>query len=175
MTFDSSDPQYQAYSDAKGRRLHPAVRAIKQMSYILVGAVVVLSCILPSMTSGNPTEVTPMIAGVLLGLAAAGLIPLIGYRIEPLPAGTRPEVNTVLAAYRSGMMLRFALAEGVTIMAFALTIVFAGNLVSYLPGALISLALLVVHVLPNRTMVRRVEQRLDADGAQSGLSAMFGY
>lgn len=175
MTYDPNEPQYQAYSDTKSAPRHPAARALTVMAYAFVAAIVVLGVVVAMMTAGSPTETTPMMLGVLIGLICAGLIQFLGYRIPALPAGAAPDPATVLEPYRASMMLRFALADTPALVSFAATIAFVGNVVSYLPGALISLALMIVHVVPNRGLVTRIERRLDADGGRSRLSVLFGY
>lgn len=175
MSIDPNDPQYQAYSDGKRPPRPPIVQSLTIQAYTLAGAIVIFGIALSFIGAGKPTETTPMIIGVIVGLIATGLIQLVGYKVAPLPAGAQPDPSKTLTAYRSGMTVRFALAEVPALAAFAATIAFDGNVVSYLPGGLISLALMAVHVLPNRAQVARVEQRLDADGARSGLSSLFGY
>lgn len=145
------------------------------MAYTLMSAVVMIGVVLIFITPGRPVELLPMVVGVALGAIIAGTMRVVGYQQQPLPLDKPVSATAALAAYRSGMMLRFALAESVALISFALTVGFRGNVVSYLPGAAISLVLLFLDVLPNRTNVRRVEERLDRDGARSGLSALFGY
>lgn len=113
-----------------------------------------------------------------LGVAAAGMVQAVGYRLPALSPGLdeMEARKTGLQAYQRTMTLRFAISESVAIVAIVLT--FAQNSDSVLPyvlAAAISMALLAYHVWPSDSLIERVQTRLDRDGGHSRLAdAMYG-
>ena len=95
-----------------------------------------------------------------------------GLRAPALPPGTHGDeaASAGLAAYRSLMVLRFALCEAVAIIALvAAFVVEPQTAKTYLVGGTFSLLLLAWHVWPTDRGIRRIEAQLDRDGGQSGL------
>ena len=110
----------------------------------------------------------PVVAGVL----ALGLISVVGYRTPALAPGTPPEegVSQGLAAFRTGQILRFALAEMPALVAIATGfIVEQGGYLVVLTGVGISLVLALLHVWPSDAQITRVQERLESSGARAPL------
>ncbi|MCG8655329.1 hypothetical protein [Yimella sp. NH-Cas1] len=181
MNHGDQHPQQQAFIDGKPLSangngvVHPGAQALRIMAFSLCAAIVAFGIVVAVVTGQNDFQLVATLLGVVVAVLTAVAIQIAGYPEKPFPVGARPDANTVLNAYRPGMMLRFALAEGPAILALALTIALQGNILSYIPAALISLVLMFMHVLPTPAVLRRVEARFDADGARSGLSALFGH
>jgi hypothetical protein len=96
----------------------------------------------------------------------------VGYRTAAVAPGTSPQEAAAagLAAYRTTLMLRFAICEAVAIVALAATFVLEPQTaMTYLVGGTLSLALLAWHCWPGGRVTRRLEQQLDRDGGRSGL------
>ena len=73
------------------------------------------------------------------------------------------------------MTMRFAIAEFVAIASVAAAFVLPdGSTLTYLGGAVVSLALMVVHVWPGARPVGKVADALEAGGKRSGLREAFG-
>lgn len=109
-----------------------------------------------------------------IALAAHLAVEAVGYRAPALAPGLRPEeaADAGVAAYRSSMLLRFALCEAVAIIALVGTFAVEPQTAkTYLVGGTLSLLLLLWHVWPSDRAVRRIEAQLDRDGARSDLAA----
>ena len=72
------------------------------------------------------------------------------------------------------MMLRFALSEVIAIASLVAAFVVEGGLGAYAVGALVSLALMAVHVWPWARPVTKVADALEASGRPSFLRETFG-
>jgi hypothetical protein len=109
---------------------------------------------------------------LVVGAGSLGLISVAGYRAPALEPGTPPEegVRRGLGAFRTGQMLRFALAEMPVLVGMAAGfIVDQGGYLVFLVGAAVTLALAVLHVWPRDTQVTRLQQRLESAGARAPL------
>ena len=103
----------------------------------------------------------------------------VGYRVPAVAPGTPPHDAAAagLAAYRSTLILRFALCEAVAIIALvAMFLLEPQTAMTYLVGGMFALALLAWHAWPSERTTRRIEQGLDRDGGRSGLAdALSGH
>ena len=119
-----------------------------------------------------------VLAGLLaLGVAVHLTVEAVGYRAEPLSASlSDAEVeNQTRTRWQATMILRFALAESVAIVSIAVAFVVSeGGFLTYVVGAAISLALMVLHVWPGARPVGKVADALERDGRRSGLREAFG-
>lgn len=157
--------------------LEARVRSIRIMAATLMTGLVfitiALALVLPDLDS-RPSWLVP--AGlVVAGVVDHLLIETMGYRVPALKVGeTDPDIS--LTRYQGAMMLRFALAEGLGIIAVALSfVVSSGGFVVLLVGVAISLALLAFHVWPWRRPVDKIADRLEAEGQPTPLRSAFGY
>lgn len=108
-----------------------------------------------------------------LAVAAHVAVEAVGYRVPSLARGADGEEAAAagLAAYRSSMMVRFALCEAVAIIALAASFVVEPQTAkTYLVGGTLSLLLLLWHVWPSDRGIHRIEAQLDRDGGRSGLA-----
>ena len=114
-----------------------------------------------------------------LAVVAHLTVEAVGYRVPAVAPGTRPEDGAAagLAAYRSALVLRFALCEAVAIIALIGTFVLEPQTaMTYPVGGTFALALLAWHAWPSERTTRRLEQQLDRDGGRSGLAdALSGH
>ncbi|WP_110183035.1 hypothetical protein [Nocardioides solisilvae] len=152
----------------------------------LLGAPVLIGLVLLFVGGTDPGEEgswltatpDPLFAGVLVvgGAALFALLPVMGYRLQPLEPGTEPEAarRAAQGRFQAASMLRFALAEAPVLVGIALAFV-DGTYLLFLLGAVIGLALMVLHVWPSRRVVERSAEPLEARGVDSGLRAEFGY
>lgn len=146
------------------------VLALSLMS-ALVAIVVALSFVVPA---EDRTSVVPLLVALaaLAALGQHGVIGLVGYRVSPIPPATpRPEATSrAVGAWRTGMIIRFALIEAVPI-AFVVVAFLAeeGGYVALLVATAAALVLAWLHVYPREATVRRVEERLDREGGRSHL------
>lgn len=98
---------------------------------------------------------------------------LVGYQAVPvLPEATpRVAVDSSVAAFQSGTVLRFALCESVAIIALVASfVVDPHTAMTYLVGMTLSLVLMAWHVWPSERLVARVERSLDRAGGRSRLT-----
>lgn len=110
------------------------------------------------------------------GVAVHLVLGAIGYRVPPLdPTLSDEEAATAgRMRWQSSMMLRFALSEVVAIASLVAAFVIDGGVWTYLGGALVSLALMAVHVWPGTRSVTRTAEALEAGGRASFLRETFG-
>jgi hypothetical protein len=160
------------------------IRTFRTLALALMGALVVIGIAL-SFTVGDTTTrhgstqhnhapaAWIYAVVVLLGLVAAGLVQVFGYRLPALKPGLDPATAraTALRAYQSSMFLRFGLSEAVAIVAIALVFAFRSNtILPYVVAAAIAEALMAYHVWPGTRLIERVQQRLDREGGRSDLA-----
>ncbi|RYB91295.1 hypothetical protein EUA06_08160 [Nocardioides glacieisoli] len=149
------------------------ILAASLMSALVVIGVAI-SVVLPP--EGSVSFVV-LLAQVVAGLAAHGLLEAVGYRTPPLATDLSDDDATAQARIRwqSGMILRFAVSEFIAIASLAAAFVLPdGDLLVYLGGAVVSLALMTVHVWPWSRPVGKVADALEAGGRRSGLRETFG-
>ena len=144
----------------------------------LMGALVVvgvaLSVVLPPQGS---LSIVVLLAQLVVGVAAHGLLEAIGYRMPALAADLTDDAAEAEARTRwqSGMILRFAISEFIAIASIAAAFVLPdGDILVYVGGALVSLVLMVVHVWPWARPVGKTADALEAGGRRSGLREAFG-
>ena len=116
------------------------------------------------------------LAQVAAGVAVHVLLETVGYRIPPLDTDLS-DADAQQAArgrWQTSMMLRFALSEVIALLSLAAAFVLDGGVWTYLGGAVVSLALMAVHVWPGARPVGRVADALEASGRQSHLREEFG-
>lgn len=135
---------------------------------------VALSAVLPAPES---VPLVTLAAQVLAGVAAHVLLEAVGYRTPALSTALTDEDAAAQARTRwqTLMIMRFAIAEFVAIASVAAAFVLPdGSILTYLGGAVVSLALMVVHVWPGARPVGKVADALEAGGKRSGLREAFG-
>lgn len=111
---------------------------------------------------------------LVLGAAAAGLINMMGFRTPAVaPAATTEEsAQQARAAFQAGTITRMAMAETPAIAAIALAFVTEeGGYVLYLLGAVISLTLLALYVLPTDSTIARTQRSLEREGGRADLGS----
>jgi membrane protein YdbS with pleckstrin-like domain len=151
------------------------IAALRTLATALISAVVMFGLV--ALFVVGPDGYPPVWVAAALGalaVAAHVAVEAVGYRVPAVPPGTQGEEAAAagLAAYRSSMMLRFALCEAVAIIALAASFVVEPQTAkTYLVGGTLSLALLLWHVWPSERITRRLETQLDRDGGHSGLAA----
>ncbi len=73
------------------------------------------------------------------------------------------------------LILRLVLSELVALVSLALAFVLTdGQVMTYVVGGAVSLALMALFAYPSAGNIRRVEASLDSAGAQSRLAETFG-
>lgn len=157
-----------------------AMRTSQMLAIAVMSMLVVLGVVVG--LSVPEADLTLPSAYVIGGQVAAGVVifvlcSTVGFRAEPITPGTDPEqaMKEGLQRQQSSMFLRLVLSELVAIVSLALAFVLTeGQLMTYVIGALISLALMAFYVYPSARNIRRVEERLDSAGAQSRLADAFG-
>ncbi|WP_404382292.1 hypothetical protein LL946_15725 [Knoellia locipacati] len=124
--------------------------------------------------SAPPTWV--LLVQVGAGIAIHLLVETLGYRLPPLDPslGDDEAANAGRLRWQSSMMLRFALTEALAIGSLVAAFVFDGGVWTYVGGALVSLALMAVHVWPGERSVTRTAEALEAGGQSSHLRETFG-
>lgn len=159
------------------RTVAPLARSLLVTGSALVGVPVILGVVVVVIGGGvTAFSPVPFVAGLVVGLLAAAVVPVVGYRLPVLtPADAQPG-RVALQRFQTAMFLRMAICEVPAIVALALTITATPtSWLNYLPGGLVSLVLLTLHVRPSRASVARSEQALEAGGVRSGLAASFGW
>lgn len=166
-------------STGRGQVL-PQVRSLRMIAGAVTVVPVALAVVL--LLIGGPevrsAPLIPMLGGLVLAVVALLFINAIGFRAAPLvaTAPTQDVSSVALQRFTALFFIRFALAELPAIGAFGLTFAFPpANGLAYLPSGVLSLALMLLYVRPDRSNVGRVERALDADGAASNLSSAFGF
>ncbi len=126
-------------------------------------------------TDSTPPTWVPLVQ-VGAGLAIHLVVETVGYRLPPLDPSMDDDAAASAARLRwqSSMMLRFALSEVLAIGSLAAAFVIDGGVWTYVGGALVSLALMAVHVWPGARSVTRTAEALEAGGQPSHLRETFG-
>lgn len=156
-----------------------ALRTVKVLSGALMFALVVIGIAIFAVTRSGPkaSGSTPpwvWIVAVGLGAVMAVLIPAVGYPVAT-DAGGADDAMATRMRYQQGMLLRFALAESVAIVGIALTFSDRrGNFLIYLLAAVISLALMSVHVWPSARLMQRAQDKLNRNGASYDVLGAYG-
>ena len=116
------------------------------------------------------------VAQVAAGVAVHVLLETIGYRVPPLDTdlSDADAQQAARARWQTSMMLRFALSEAIALLSLAAAFVLDGGVWTYLGGAVVSLALMAVHVWPGARPVGKVADALEASGRRSHLREEFG-
>ena len=143
---------------------------------IVVGLGVVVALSVPDADLGMPPIY--VIGGqVMAGVVFFLLCSTIGFQTGPIAAGTDPEKASreALGKHQTSMLLRLVFSEAIAIASLAVAFVLTeGQLLTYVIGAVISLALMAYFAYPSARNIRRVEAILDSSGARSGLAEAFG-
>ncbi|MGH3997044.1 MAG: hypothetical protein ACRDTJ_06230, partial [Pseudonocardiaceae bacterium] len=158
----------------------PAMRTARMLTLMFMTMLVVLGVVVALSVPEIDLAMPP--AYVIGGQVVAGIViflvcSTIGFRAAPITPGTDPEKATgeALQRQQTSMFLRLALSEVVAIVSLALAFVLTeGQLLTYVIGAVVSLALMAVLAYPSARNIRRVEAQLDSAGARSGLAEAFG-
>lgn len=155
---------------------------LRILALMLMGALPVMGVALYAVlsVSHGATDLPPawlMLAQVAAGMAVHFFTQAAGYRTRPLASDTSRDDALVASrlAFQSGMVKRFAFAEAIAILSvFAAFTVDRGGFLGYVTGALVSLALMALHVWPTPATVDRVQASLERDGARSHLREALG-
>jgi hypothetical protein len=118
-----------------------------------------------------------MLAQVAAGVSVHFFNEAAGRRTPPIVAGLpREEAETTSRlAFQSAMVERFAFSEAIAIVSLAAAFWLAeGGILGYVTGALVSLALMVLHVWPTPRAVERTAAALERDGGTSYLREALG-
>lgn len=142
---------------------------------LLGSEIVLLVAVSAATTASGGFKAPPVWAVVLvgaLGIAAAVLVPLVGYRLPAITPGT-PEDEArgiVVKAVQSSTILRFALSEAVAVVSVALSFVVGhGGAIVCLIGVAVAIALGVLHVWPSDRVLTRTREALEREDGQSYL------
>lgn len=123
-----------------------------------------------------PSLLVPLVQ-VAAAVAVHVVLEAVGYRADPLDPSL-PEDDAARKArevWQTGMILRFALSEFIAIASIAAAFIVAeGGYVTYLFGAIVSLALMFLHVWPGARPVGKVAAALEERGQSSHLRETFG-
>jgi len=157
-----------------------AARTARMLALTFMTMVVVLGVIVALSVPDSDLRLPS--AYVIGGQVAAGVViallcSTIGFRAAPITPGTPPEKATGegLQKHQTSMFLRLVLSEIVALVSLALAFVLTdGQLMTYVIGGVISLALMAFFAYPSARNVRRVEASLDSAGAPSRLAEAFG-
>lgn len=143
---------------------------------IVVGLGVVVALSVPEADLTLPPIL--VIAGqVVAGIVMFLVISMIGFNTGPIALGTEPEQakREALGKHQTSILLRLALSEAIALGSIAVAFILTeGQLLAYVIGAVISLALMAWFAYPSARNIRRVESALDASGVRSGLAETFG-
>ena len=126
------------------------------------------------------TEMPPLWvvgAQIAAGVSIHYLLEAAGYRTPAIPVGTPREdaQPQALIAFQSAMIRRFAFSEFIAMASVVVAfVIHEGQFLAYVSGALVSLALMVVHVFPWARPVARTAANLDRDGGRSYLLEALG-
>ena len=119
-----------------------------------------------------------LLAGLpVLAVLLHVVLEAVGYRLQPVDAGTDPEEarRVGLARLQAATMLRFALSESVGIISVALCFVVSpGGFVLTLVGCACALVLMGIHVWPWSRPLEKSIAALEGAGARTGLRDVFG-
>ncbi|EGD43854.1 hypothetical protein ACWZJV_04105 [Nocardioides sp. WG-D5] len=158
----------------------PALRSVQMLALAFMSMIVVLGLVvylsLPDADLALPS--TYVIGGqVVAGVVVALILSTIGFRVAPVTPGTAPEKakGEALQKHQMSMILRLVLSELVALVSLALAFILTeGQVMTYVIGGVISLALMALFAYPSAGNIRRVEASLDSAGAQSRLAEAFG-
>ena len=158
----------------------PLARTSQTLALSFMSIVVVLGVLVAFSIPDADLRLPPVyviagqvVAGVVIGLLGT----TIGFRTVPIAAGTPPEEASRegMQKHQTSMILRLVLSEVVALASLALAFVLdEGQLVTYVVGAVVSLALMGLFAYPSARTVRRIEASLDSAGARSRLAEEFG-
>ena len=157
----------------------PFASSTRILAGALMGALVMIGVALGAVVPLD-APVSPVVLGaqVAAGVVVHLLLEAIGYRTAPLSTALPDEQAAAQARTRwqTLMVMRFAIAESIAIASIAATFVLTdAGFVTYLGGAVVSLALMALHVWPGARPVGKVADALEADGRRSGLREVFGH
>jgi hypothetical protein len=114
-------------------------------------------------------------------IAAGGsmhyLLEATGYRTTAIPPGTpRQDAEPrALVAFQSALIRRFAFSEFIAMASVVVAfVIHQGQFLAYVSGAFVSLALMIVHVVPWARPIARTAASLDRDGGRSYLLEALG-
>lgn len=158
----------------------PALRSVQMLALAFMSMIVVLGVVVylsvPDADLALPS--TYVIGGqVVVGVVIALVLSTIGFRVAPITPGTAPEKakGEALQKHQMSVILRLVLSELVALVSLALAFILTeGQVMTYVVGGVISLALMAFFAYPSAGNVRRVEASLDSAGAQSRLAETFG-
>ncbi|WP_109508131.1 hypothetical protein [Nocardioides speluncae] len=124
---------------------------------------------------GDPAR-WALVAVLVAAAFGAALIEVAGYRFAPISPGTPSDaaLRTALVRTQTRMILRYAAAELALLVSLALAfIVEEGGFWLVLGGAALSIALMLLHVVPNARNIGRSQAALERSGAVVPLQQLF--
>jgi hypothetical protein len=145
---------------------------------LLGSQVVMLMAVSAALDSDGIKEpsIWSIVVIVAVGIVAATVIPMIGYRVPALTPGTTDDETRriVTRAVRSSTVVRFALAETTALVSVALGVaVHDGGTIVCVLGVAVSLTLSALHVWPSDRVLNKLREGLEREGAPSGLEAVL--
>lgn len=152
-------------------------QSVRTLSGALMAGLVVVGIALFFVLGTDDTPPLWLVVAQLgAGVGAHVLLEAVGYRTRPLD----PDLDdagaalAARAAWQTSMILRFALSEAIAIASLAAAFVLEGGIMAYAVGAVVSLALMAVHVWPWARPVGKMADALEASGRRTGLREAFG-
>lgn len=158
----------------------PALRTARMMALTFMTMVAGLGVVVALSLPDADLTLPPVY--VIGGQVAAGVVLLllcstIGFRVAPITPGTTPEKTRgeALQKHQTSMLLRLVLGEALALISLALAFVLTeGQLMTYVIGGVLSLALMAFFAYPSVRNIRPVEASLDSAGVPSRLADEFG-
>ncbi|MFE6650330.1 hypothetical protein ACFVJS_27485, partial [Nocardioides sp. NPDC057772] len=141
----------------------PALRSVQMLALAFMSMIAVLGVVVylsvPDADLAVPS--TYVIGGqVVVGVVIALILSAIGFRVAPVTPGTAPEKakSEAMQKHQMSMILRLVLSELVALVSLALAFVLTeGQVMTYVIGGVISLALMAFFAYPSAANIRRVE------------------
>ena len=155
----------------------PVVSTLRMLVGAVVGALFLMAVALMFVLGFGAPAVWAVVVLLVLGVAMYFALETYGYRVKPISPSLPAEEarEAAMNAFRSSLMLRLSLAESVAIIGILLAFVGGHTVLLYDLGAAISVLLLAVHVWPSVRTADKVVERLEADGARTGLREVLGF
>ncbi|MFE6508681.1 hypothetical protein ACFVDI_22925 [Nocardioides sp. NPDC057767] len=158
----------------------PALRSAQMLALAFMSMIVVLGVVVYlSVPDDDLTLPSTYVIGgqVVAGVVVALILATIGFRVAPITPGKDPEKakGEALQKHQMSVILRLVLSELVALVSLALAFVLTeGQVMTYVIGGVVSLALMGLFAYPSAGNVRRVEASLDSAGARSRLADALG-
>lgn len=165
-------------SSPSGRKPVPVVQSFRLLAFALVSGILFMGVALAFILTFGSPPVLPLVLLLVIGVAIHLTIGTATSRIRPLSSGgdaaaVRAEA---FAAFRNRFLVRIVLSETPALLGIVLAFVFPPRAwLVYAVGAVISWALIALHVWPRRRTFGPIVDALESGGAVSGLRELFGF